>query len=64
MRCLELAQPEVNASESLALLKKIFCFSMKVKQSLSYKIRDYLVVSIAYNLKMRGILTAGDLESH
>lgn len=37
---------------------------MKVKQSLSYKIRDYLVVSIAYNLKIKGILTAGDLESH
>lgn len=64
MHCLELAQLEVNASESLVLFKKFFCFSMKVKQSLSYKIRDYLVMSIAYNLKIKGILTAGDLESH
>lgn len=37
---------------------------MKVKQSLSCKVLDDLVLSIAYNLKINSILTAEDLESH
>ena len=36
---------------------------MKFMQSLFYKIVDDLVLSIAYNLKIKDILTAEDFES-
>lgn len=37
---------------------------MKVRQSLSCKVLDDLVLSIAYNLKINSIITAEDLEKH